>query len=166
MKISVYKVVKDDDKINALGASGWQIILHNPFIIGVLFDMPDGEHLSSYKKWLEIRANASKDERRWLVKHGFKFRKIQTDEGGPKLVLDSYEPLLKWRLEFDYGSDSPVAYMTFGAADMNVPSYCAKELIDKYVPKEIIEQAISKGALYEDEATMEEIISPSKPKEA
>ena len=149
MKVPVYRVVKDDDKINSLDKYGWGVFIMQPLIIAKEFRMRDGEHLKPIKEWLDDAINTTYDNRRFIVKKcGFKVDKIRQFDGKRKwrYYVSDYSPLFDWRIEFDYSSDEPVAYITFGPPELNVQSYMNKSLIDRYVPKEVIDSALAEGA--------------------
>lgn len=150
-KRKVYQIVKEEEKVNKLGEQGWNIIFQNPLIIGVPFDMPVGAPIvDQFAVWLNKRVNVGASERKFLKENGFKISRIYSDEKCARVyVLNDLEksPLYKWRFEFDYNEEVPTAYITFGPLEMNVPAFAQKEIIDKYVPKEIIEQALESGSL-------------------
>ena len=159
-KAQVYMVSKEQERINALGEQGWDIIFQNPLIIGKPFDMPLGAPIiPQFVEWLSKRINKTAKERKFLKESGFKIKRIYNDEIGDRVyVLDDLEnsPLTKWRFEFDYNEDNPVAYITFGPLEMNVPAFAQKDTIDKYVPKEVLEAALASGSLRVEEIEIEE----------
>lgn len=158
-KQKIYHVVKDEEKVNALGEQGWEIIFQNPLIIGVPFNMPVGAPIiDQFIRWLNIRINKGAQDRKFLEEMGYKISRVYSDEKCARIyVFDDLEnsPLYQWRLEFDYNEDIPTAYITFGSIEMNVPAFAQKEVIDKYVPKEIIEKALASGSLRVDEIEVE-----------
>lgn len=158
-KQKVYHVVKEEDKVNALGEQGWEIIFQNPLVIGVPFFMPIGSPIiDQFVRWLNIRINKGSQDRKFLKEKGFKISRVYNDEKCARVyVFDDLEnsPLYKWRLEFDYNEDVPTAYITFGPLEMNVPAFAQKDTIDRYVPKEILEKALASGSLRVDEIEVE-----------
>ena len=159
-KVEVYKVKKDNEQVNALGEQGWSILMQSPVIIGIPFHMPSGASiLQQFERWLNIRINSSAEERKILKKGGYKIKRLYSDEAGKRIyVFENLEssPLHDWRFEFDWGEEEPVAYITFGSQDMNIPAFAKKDVIDKYVPQEILQVALASGSLYVDEIEIEE----------
>ena len=149
-ELTLYFASKENDKLNILGENGWFIYSQSPVIIAHEFKMPDGEHLIHFKKWLEERANASNDEREFIKKAGYPMRKMKSDGfKGERYVITDFSALFDWRIEFDFGEDKPIVYMTFGPQRMASPAIASKKAIDDFVPKEIMQLAIENGAIYE-----------------
>ena len=155
----VYFVAKDNDHINFLGENGWDIFCKSPLVIAIHFNMADGPHLYEYKKRLEAMANESKRIRDFLIKK-FKFSmkeiKSEIDPKGRKFVIDDWSPLFDWRLEFNYYEDMPMVYITFGPVQFDAPAIAVKEVIDKFVPSDILEKAIGFGSIYVGEVEIDD----------
>ena len=158
-KIEVYCVRKSNEEVNALGEQGWEIVFKSPIVIGVEFTMPkDAPITKQFLDWFDIRANRNAEDRKLLKKLGYKINRVHSDgPNGRRYVIGNNEdsPLYKWRFEFCYEEDAPIAYITFGNEEMNIPGFTAKEVIDKYVPKEIIEKAIEAKSMYVTEIEVE-----------
>lgn len=155
----VYFVAKDNDHINFLGENGWFIFTQDPLIICHEFTMRDGEHLDNFKQKLTEAANYSEQQRKFLSKEcGFKTRRVKSEssKSGYQYVIDDWSSLFDWRIEFNYYEDNPMVYITFGPSRLNAPAIAAKDIIDGYVPKEIMEQALNNGSIFEGEVETED----------
>ena len=155
----VYRVSKEESKINKLGEQGWEVFNENPLIVAIPFKMPkNADILDKFIGWIEKNANTSAELRKYLTKNGFKFNKVLQESTGERVYrVQRSGALLKWRFEFNYQEDDqPMAYITFGPIDMNTPAFANKEIVDKYVPSEIIEKAKQSESIFEKEEQAEE----------
>lgn len=162
-KVKVYLALKDDDKVNALGDQGWGLTIndvsafHNgfPVLVSMYFDVPkDSKIIKDVAlRWLYNMANSKKEHLEALKKHGFSFTKVHQESTGKTV----YEPkvnkeVTKWRIEANWSDkDEKLVYITFGNPMLMTPCLANKEIIDKYVPKSIIEAALQSGSIIEGE---------------
>lgn len=151
-KRKLFYVASDDVRdYNKLGEAGWDVITTTPFVVAHPFYMkPDAPIVEQFRIWVEKRINASEAEREELVKRGFEFNLIYDDSIGKRryeFKVKPGSPLLDWRFEINSADDPSVAYITFGDIDFNSVAFCDKKAIDRYVPKEIIDEAMGCGAI-------------------
>ncbi len=177
MRIRAYRVANDADHINRLGELGWELLYKQPIVVGRFFDMPrDASILDQWRDAFEYHANKSADDRRRLEADSFHFRKAWVNDGKERayrLVDSRNSPLYKWRVEFsttlDPDSDGDVLLgITFGKPHLNIPVFCSKDVVDKYVPAEWIAEALAEGCIeeYEFEEADTEPIGSTKPEAA
>jgi len=159
MTTSVYRVSKDEGPINKLGELGWEIISKEGIVIGHAFDMPeDASILNQFVEWFGRRINASAEERKLLKQAGFpsvRYHEEKTGKRKYRLTEEAMANIRKWRIEFSYVDEIPLAYITFGPLDLNIPAFFDRAVIDKYVPEEIIAEAIACNAFSEGECEQE-----------
>lgn len=156
-KTFVYKVTcNDDEQLNKLGENEWAILIKNPLIIARFFILPsDNELVVAFAKSLSDRMNRIKAKQRkveiaMMEKDGFVISKYKSDDDGKTHYEVKPEgPLVEWRIEFNALNDDydNFAYITFGPLDFNSPAIMNADLIDKAVPKEIIDQMIGFGVI-------------------
>lgn len=153
---TVYVASTDTDKINLLGEDGWQILSKSPLVIGKPFEIDhDASVLNQYREFFEKQANRpGTPNREKLEKRGFYFKRVYNDSIGRKVWrLDpdhDGSALYKWRVEFPYdprGAEPPIIGITFGSPDMNVPLFCDKAIVDKYVPAGFLDKALADGSI-------------------
>ena len=165
MKVLLYKFINDNEHLNALGEQGWGLTIDNeallakgaPILVSKEFKM-DAES-DTYKfalEWLHKVANGDAKNRKALSKMGFEFSKVYVEGSGKKeyrLEKQCFERFDTWRIEINHSDldDFPYLYITFGSPFLRSPSFYNREIIDEYVPKEIIEKALASGSIVPDE---------------
>ena len=151
MTVKAYRFCATTDKLNELAKQNWKVYSQNPFIVGIDFDMKDGEHLNNYRKAMEDAANFDQETRDVLIDAGFKILKL--DDG---YVLDDDSPIYRWTLQFCVSDEDGLAYITNQNPHLGFPLIAIKSEIDKYVPKSILKPAVDCGALVECEVEVKQ----------
>ncbi len=151
-KRKLFYVANDDIRVlSPLGEQGWDVITTTPFVVAKTFYMDaDAPIVEQFRAWVERRINASEAERKELINRGYEFSSVYDDSIGKRryeFVPKPGSPLLRWRLEINSSDDPSIAYITFGDIDFNSVAFCDKRIIDKYVPKDILEGALGCGAI-------------------
>lgn len=158
MKTEIYVVANDVDHINALGEQGWDVLIKSPLVVGYEFDIPeDASIIVPWVNAIESQANDNPTLRKRLTEDGFQFKR-EYDELYVKkryrLVVKPGSPILRWRVEFspsispaDEPGEEECLGITFGPANLNIPRFCAKDVVDKYVPKPVIDAALASGSI-------------------
>lgn len=165
----VYKLVKDNDHINILGEQGWNILVQDPTLLSQGFPIIIAKEFRLHRdskviddiavRWLEGMANKSEENLKELKKLGFYFKKVYSETEDKYLFRAEKrgKSILNWRIEVNYGEDEPIAYITFGSPMLMAPALANKEVIDLYCPKKLIEDAVSKGALFVTEVEEQQL---------
>lgn len=158
MKVPLYKFNKNNDSVNALGENGWGLTISDerllaagvPVLISIEFEMPtDNDVYRNALAWLNKAANTNAENRAAMEKCGCKIKRVYSESEGKRVYrIENEDYVAKWRLEVNYSDDDfPYVYITFAHPLLSTPSIYNREIIDKYVPKEIIEKALSLNAI-------------------
>lgn len=156
-----YEASSDDlKKISPLGEQGWDIVNQSPLVVAHPFTMRgDAPIVRQFSEWIGKRATKSLSERKELERRGYSFRRVYKDDTNSvayEVDVKDGCPLLDWRVEFNVADDPPLLYITFGDMDLNSVAFCDKGVIDKYVPKGILAEALSSGAVRRKYMVMED----------
>lgn len=137
----VYSIENKNEELNKLGEIGWEVINQSPFLIVKPFKMDENAKiLDQFEAWINTQANKDRKVLDWLKDNGFSFSRVYSDEKGKKVNKVKREgALLDWRLEVEVDPNEVylLVGMTFGPITMNTPLFYARDVIDKYVPKEL-----------------------------
>jgi len=165
MKTTVYRVREDVDHINRMGELGWEVLNKSPLIVGREFKMPpNAEILRQWVDLFEFKANTDISVRNRLNSMGYRFKLVYVDDAGKRLYkLIHYDgsPLYKWRVEFATSlgrgleQEEAILGITFGDPTLNIPAFCDKRVVDKYVPKEIMEPILEADCVFGQEIDLE-----------
>lgn len=151
----VYAIKNDKDELNKLGLIEWEVISQSPFLLAKTFEMENNSPiLDQFEAWINVQANKDAKVMKVLRKWGFSFKQVYNDEKRKREYrVERRKSLTEWRLEIEVepSEDLLLVGMTFGPLEMNTPIFYGKDIIDKYVPREIL-----------DELTGENGIAPTK----
>lgn len=147
----VYAIRNDKDELNKLGLIGWEVISQSPFLLAKPFKMEENSKiLDQFEAWINIQANKDTKVFNVLKKWGFSFKKVYNDEKGKaEYRVERKNSLTEWRLEIEVelGEDQLLVGMTFGPLEMNTPIFYGKDAIDKYVPREILDEMMGENGI-------------------
>ena len=158
-KAKVYTVIDNsmDTAKSLMEDCGWDYwsASETNFYLYKEFEIPlEAPIVKQFIPYMNRMLNASAEVRKVMKEAGSKIHKVFVPELGKKayeLDLKKDKTLTTWRVEFCPLLQGEGIYITFGHPYVNIPAFAESKVIDKYAPKEIIDQLLLKNIIKEEE---------------